>query len=274
MSYRRLLRGLVVVAGVSVVAMLASPVGAGAASGASGVVTHPPVQITHPPVLSINPIQSINPMQSVNATDTLNWAGYDATTGHYTSVSASWVQPAIKCSGDDEYVAAFWVGLDGGKSGDDSVEQTGTEAICFYGLLTEYAAWSEMYPAAESPYGNTVDPGDHMSASVTVSGSTYTLTISDATRGWTRKTVKTSSDSDATAEVIAEAPATESGGKIEILPLADFGKVTFTGATIDGSSLAASHPEQLTMAYKNGTVKAVASPISGARSFTVNWEHS
>jgi len=232
------------------------------------------VQIDHPPLQSINPVQSIDPLQSVNAADTLNWAGYDATTGHYTSVSASWVQPAIKCTGANEYVAAFWVGLDGGKSGDNSVEQTGTEAICFYGILTVYAAWSEMYPAAQSLYSNTVDPGDHMSASVTVSGSTYALTISDATRGWTKKTVKTSSDNDATAEVIAEAPATESGGTIKILPLADFGKVTFTGATIDWSSLATSHPEQLTMAYGNGTVKAVASPISGSRSFTVNWKHS
>ncbi len=255
------------VAGAPAVAMLASPVGVFGAPGSSGVVTHPPVQI-------IRPTQSINPMQGINATDTLNWAGYDATSGHYTRVSASWVQPAIKCSGTNEFVAAFWVGLDGGKSGDDSVEQTGTEAICFFGLLTVYAAWSEMYPAAQSLYSTTVDPGDRMSASVNVSGSTYTLTISDATRGWTRKTVKTSSDHDATAEVIAEAPATQSGGKIQILPLADFGRVTFTGATVDGTSLAASHPVQLTMADTNGTVKALASPISGGQSFTVKWEHS
>jgi Peptidase A4 family len=267
MSYRRLLGGLALVAGVPVVSMLASPAGVFAAPAASGPVTNAPVQI-------VRPVQGIDPTQSINATDTLNWAGYDATTAHYTSVSASWVQPAIKCSGANEFVAAFWVGLDGGKSGDNSVEQTGTEAICFYGLLTVYAAWSEMYPAAQSLYSTTVDPGDHMSASVTVSGSTYTLTISDATRGWTRKTVKISSDHDATAEVIAEAPATVSGGKITILPLANFGKVTFTGATVNGASLLASHPEQLTMAAANGTVKAVASPISGGRSFSVTWDHS
>ncbi len=114
-----------------------------------------------------------------------------------------------------------------------------------------------------------------MSASVTVSGSTYTLTITDATQHWTKKTIKSSSDKDATAEVIAEAPATESSsGNLEILPLADFGKVTFTDATVNGASLSASHPEQLTMAYANGTVKALASPISGGRTFSVNWKHS
>ncbi len=213
-------------------------------------------------------------MQSVNATDTLNWAGYVAKTAHYTSVSASWVQPAVTCSGNNEYVAAFWVGLDGGKSGDNSVEQTGTEAICFFGLLTVYAAWYEMYPAAQSPYSNTVAAGDHMHASVTVSGSTYTLTIADTTRGWTRRAVRTASDQDSTAEVIAEAPATISNGKISILPLADSGRVSFSGGTVNGSPLAASHPEQLTMADANGTVKALASPISGGGSFTVNWEHS
>ncbi len=159
MAYRRLLRGLGLIAGVPVVAMLASPAGAGAAPAASNVVTHPPVQIAHLPVQSINPPPSASPTGGSNTAETLNWAGYDATSAHYTSVSASWVQPKVTCKDDNEYVAAFWVGLDGGKSGDDSVEQTGTEAICFYGILTEYAAWSEMYPAAQSLYSTTVDAG-------------------------------------------------------------------------------------------------------------------
>ena len=250
-----ILLGLVLVVGAPMMATLGSPVGSSAALGAPVVVTH-------------------RPLQSINATYTLNWAGYVAKTAHYTSVSASWVQPAVKCGANNEYVAAFWVGLDGGKSGDNSVEQTGTEAICFFGLLTVYTAWYEMYPAAQSPYSNTVAAGDRMNASVTVSGSTYTLTIRDTTRGWTRKTVRTASDQDATAEVIAEAPATISNGKIAILPLADFGRVTFIGATVNGSSLAASHPAQLTMAAANGTVKALASPISGGGNFTVGWGHS
>src|ERR1700692_744620 len=41
-----------------------------------------------------------------------NWAGDAATTTQYTSVAASWVQPAGQCSRGDQY-SAFWVGLDG-----------------------------------------------------------------------------------------------------------------------------------------------------------------
>ena len=52
--------------------------------------------------------------------------GKTATTGTYTSVSASWTQPG-SCSGGDQY-AAFWVGLDGYSS--SSVEQTGSEVDC------------------------------------------------------------------------------------------------------------------------------------------------
>src|SRR5579862_8077912 len=41
-----------------------------------------------------------------------NWSGYAATTGRYTSVTASWTQPTGTCSTGNQY-AAFWVGLDG-----------------------------------------------------------------------------------------------------------------------------------------------------------------
>src|SRR5215467_11203890 len=52
-----------------------------------------------------------------------NWSGYAATTGTYTSVSASWIQPAGNCpSWFGSQYAAFWVGLDGFSS--STVEQT------------------------------------------------------------------------------------------------------------------------------------------------------
>src|ERR671922_218395 len=58
-----------------------------------------------------------------------NWAGYAASgsNGTFTSASASWTQPAGKCTGGSTY-AAFWVGLDGYTS--STVEQVGTEVDC------------------------------------------------------------------------------------------------------------------------------------------------
>jgi len=59
--------------------------------------------------------------------ESTNWSGYAATTGTYTSVSASWTEPTGTCSGTAKY-SSFWVGLDGYSS--SSVEQTGSEVDC------------------------------------------------------------------------------------------------------------------------------------------------
>src|SRR6202453_3033781 len=157
--------------------------------------------------------------------ESTNWSGYAGTTGRYTSVSASWTQPAGKCSSGDQY-AAFWVGLDGYTS--SSVEQTGSEVDCV-GRTAEYYAWYEMYPGPSENYSNTVKAGDHFNASVTYEGSNkFSLYIADTTRAGSHTTVATLANAArSSAEVIIEAPCcTASGG---ILNLTDFGTVNITG---------------------------------------------
>jgi Peptidase A4 family len=254
MAPARSIRGMIAVTAVAAMLVLATPAGA--------VAKLVPGHLSQ------------SAMERMNALDSTNWAGYVATSGPYTSVSASWIVPTVKCSSNqEEELAAFWVGLDGGESGDDTVEQTGTLAECVFGTLIGYVAWYEMYPNPLSPYSKTVDAGDHMSASVSVSGSSYTLILSDATRHWTETTVQSATASDATAEVIAEAPATESDGTVTILPLADFGTAKFSKAMVDGETLGAASPEQVAMADSNGTVKAIPSAITGGKKFTVTWKH-
>ena len=103
----------------------------------------------------------------------------------YTSVSASWTQPAGICSRGDQY-AAFWVGLDGYSS--STVEQTGSEVDCV-GRTAQYYAWYEMYPDASVNYSNTVRAGDHFTATVTyLSGEQFSLYIADTTQGWSHTT--------------------------------------------------------------------------------------
>ena len=74
-----------------------------------------------------------------------NWAGVDAAGARsaFSSVTASWVEPAIAPSTAETY-AAFWVGLDG--DGSSTVEQIGTLAYSVNGSVSYYA-WYEMYPA-------------------------------------------------------------------------------------------------------------------------------
>jgi peptidase A4-like protein len=196
-----------------------------------------------------------------------NWSGYAVTGSRFTSVSASWTQPAATCSGTA--YSSFWVGLDGDTS--NTVEQTGTDADCS-GSTPQYYAWYEMYPKFPVNLNKPVQPGDKMTASVTTNGSgSFTLTISDTTRGWTNTTnARLKSAKLASAEVIAEAPSSSGG----VLPLANFGTVSFTGASANGSLLTSSTPHIDPITMQSGsTVKAQPGNISSG-AFNVTWKHS
>ncbi|KJS52636.1 hypothetical protein VM98_30115 [Streptomyces rubellomurinus subsp. indigoferus] len=196
-----------------------------------------------------------------------NWSGYAATGGPFTSVGADWVQPAVSCTDTDAY-SAFWVGLDGDTS--RTVEQIGSSADCSSGSPVYYA-WYEMYPQYPTNFPDTVAPGDHLTGSVTTDGAgKFTLTLSDTTQGWTRTIDKSLKSAKlASAEVIAEAPV----GLFDVLPLANFGTVAFTGATANGQSLGASNPSVIDMA-KGGVTKATTSPLANGTDFAVTWQHS
>ncbi len=125
-----------------------------------------------------------------NATTTsTNWSGYAATgnNGAFSSISASWVEPTGICRSGQQY-SSFWVGLDGYNS--NSVEQTGSEVDCS-GSTPQYYSWYEMYPAYPVNFSNAVRPGDHFTGSVTFTGgSSFTLKLSDTTRGWSHTVTK------------------------------------------------------------------------------------
>jgi hypothetical protein len=204
----------------------------------------------------------------VHATST-NWAGWDNTGSTYTTVSASWVQPTITCGTRETSYSSFWIGLDG--DGSNSVEQTGSEGDCVRGRPTYYS-WYEFYPAYPVNYSNTVRPGDHFSSTVTSNGSgSYTLTLTDSTQGWTH-TTKGSAPSarNASAEVIAEAPSSTRG----VLPLANFGSMNFTNATVNGQALGTVPTAQKITMANGSTTKAAVSNLSNNNAFTVTWRHS
>lgn len=209
------------------------------------------------------------PNQRIHHGVSANWSGYVISgSGAYTTVSASWTQPAVNCGATPSAFSAFWVGLDG--SGSNTVEQTGTEANCAGGSPT-YAAWYEMFPKRSFGYPNPVVPGDSLTASVTAGArGRFQLTLTDATQGWSQTvTKKRRSARRVSAEVIAEAPASRK----TVLPLADFGTIEFSGASVDGSTLTSSTPgiERVTMS-SGGTVKASPSSVSGG-AFSIAWKH-
>jgi hypothetical protein len=179
----------------------------------------------------------------------------------------------VTCSSQQTF-SSFWVGLDG--DGTQSVEQTGSEADCSSGAAS-YQGWYEMYPNAPVYYANPVQPGDSMSASVVANGGgAFTLTLSDKTQGWTQTTNQTSATAQlGSAEIIAEAPSSSS----MVLPLADFGTVSFGNALVDNAGLGNANASSLSMVSAGGVTEAVPSaltpsPFTNGDDFTVTWDSS
>ena len=208
---------------------------------------------------------------TVTAAASENWAGYAAagTAGTFTRVSASWSKPAVACTAAQTF-SSFWVGLDG--DGTSTVEQTGTEADCADGAAS-YQGWFEMFPAAPVFYSETVQPGDAMSASVVANGAgSFTLTLTDATRGWSKVTDQTSGAAQlGSAEIIAEAP---SGGDGNVLPLSDFGSVQFSGALIDTHPIGSLNTTEVTMESAGNAAEATPSAVADGGEFTVTFDNS
>ncbi len=230
---------------------------------------------------------------TVEAEASYNWSGYVAagSSGEFTSVSASWTVPSVSCSGDATTYSSQWVGIDGG-NGSETVEQDGTEADCSSGKAV-YDAWWEMYgdtaPAVNggdevelSPSHYPIAPGDSISASVSVSGTNWTLTIADNTHPWSggafSTTISFSGGEQSSAEWIVERPETCS--PCSVAALSDFGSASFTSAaattTGDGSaqSIAALGGSSIEMVSENGDNPVLAAPgplDSTGQDFTDTW---
>jgi hypothetical protein len=207
-----------------------------------------------------------NPHIPGRAGTSSNWSGYAAygSSGKFTSVTSTWKQPSVTCGALNTY-SSYWVGLDGYNTA--SVEQLGTEADCSGGSPTYYA-WYEMYPHPGYYVRSvTVVPGHFYTAKVVYAGSgSYNLSLVDNTTGATFSTKqKLPSAKRASAEVIVEAPW--SGG---VLPLANFGTVSFTGSTANGQAIGSvSSLDPMTMLDPSGGTATPSGLSDGGQSFSV-----
>jgi hypothetical protein len=216
-------------------------------------------------------------ISGLNQVQSTNWSGYadDNTAGNtYSSVSASWTEPTGTCTSGTS-LAVFWVGIDGYSS--DSVEQDGTLIEC-EGRAAVYFTWWEMYPTNSiQVVGETLRPGDSITSTVTRSGSTYTLKVTDSSRSGDSftKTETCSTCANSSAEWIAEAPSGSSG----VEPLTNFGTWTASNATVTantGAGVISTFPDdELTMVDSSGNVKAQPGALNaGGNGFSVVWKRS
>lgn len=173
------------------------------------------------------------PAALADTTNSTNWAGYAAHGVSYRNVQGSWVEPTATCTRGLQTYSSYWVGIGGYSETSQALEQIGTEVDCgTFGRVSQ-SAWYEMVPAPSMPVRLAVHAGDVMQASVSVSGSSVTLTLTDlSTRQGFHKTVRSSVLDLSSAEWIVEAPSEcISANSCQTLPLANFGSATFTSAS-------------------------------------------
>jgi hypothetical protein len=204
-----------------------------------------------------------------------NWSGYADTGSAFSKVSASWTEPSGTCSSSATQLAAFWVGIDGYTS--DSVEQDGTLIECYDRTAYQFTWW-EMYPSnSVQVVGETLAAGDAITSTVTRSGTSYTLTVTDSTHSADSfsETESCSSCANTSAEWIAEAPS----GSSSVYPLSDFHSWTASNASAtEGSTsgtISSFTDDQITMVDTSGNTEALPSALnSSGNSFSVTWERS
>ena len=211
---------------------------------------------------------------------TTRFAGYIAfapTGESFTAAGASWTVPAVSCPSGANTWTVQWPGIGAGTS----VVQDGTQEECSDGVPID-TAWYELVGDAGVNDGNPVtlstslypvDSGDAISASVSISGSTWTLALADTTQKW-HFTFTTPSPTPAlgqsAAQWVDEGP--EPGSSYG---LANFGAVNFSGATaeLNGGvgSISAFAPiaEQM---VSGSTVRAAPGPLDPTgEDFTDTW---
>jgi hypothetical protein len=189
-----------------------------------------------------------------------------------SNVSAFWTVPEIQLSENNTF-SGVWVGIGG--YGEETLIQTGTEQESINGRGFYYA-WYEVLPDDLVRIPNLrIRPGDTISASISrisENANTWSIEISDVTRGQHFDKVVVYTSSRLSAEWIVERPKVND----TVSTLANFGNVTFTEskATLDGVTGAIGNFSytQLVMvgADKNHLV-SVSSLDGAGSSFTVSY---
>ena len=222
-----------------------------------------------------------DPRRVSNAADVSgNWSGYaDAACSSCALryVAAVFTIPSVNCAESQANAnVSEWVGLDGWT--DNTVEQTGIDAYC-NGATAEYYGWVEMFPSAPLTYTGPMNVGDAIEANVYYNASTgqWQTSLTDVTNGnyldSSQPCPAGSTCRNSSAEVITEAPA--SGG---ILPLADYGQMTYAAAQVtsrngtrgDLASNGLWSADSVTMDNAAGQT-STPSAVEGGQAFLTTW---
>jgi hypothetical protein len=222
-------------------------IGAGLGYGAMRQVTGPdelstaaerPISVALSPTIAALPTDAAEtspedaPQSELNITGLLgnqpvsqNWAGYAATAGGYTAVSATWrlTELALSSPGTD----ATWIGIGGVRSHD--LIQAGTDRTAINGGKPTLEAWVELLPLPSRTVPLALKPGDMIQVSITQQGpESWLIALNNLTSGQSYQVTERYASSLTSVEWVQEAP---SAGRGRQLPLDNFGTITFSEAS-------------------------------------------
>ena len=189
-----------------------------------------------------------------------NWSGYVLprfqTKNFYTAAQVTWTVPAVTFHGAEAF-SSSWIGIGGFCANkkctqvDETLIQLGTEQDAVSPTESDYFAWYELLPDFAIPTALTVSPGDVITASLSCSGDCstgqWTLSMTNETTSGNWSMPFTYASPNLSVEVIEEAPTGGSG----ILPLANFGKATFSSTTAQSMSLDLSKGDSIVLEDKH-----------------------
>lgn len=192
-----------------------------------------------------------------------NWSGYFRSSCNFTAISAKWTVPTpTTTSTTDTTFDAAWIGI-GGVSSDDLI-QVGTEETVDTDGTINAAVFYELLPdVPHYPFSVTVQPGDHMSASLSeTAANLWAITITNLTTGRTFTKTVAYTSSHSSAEWIEEDPSYSDG---TMVPFDNFRTVSFTEASATGNGTVGtlSDASSITMVDDQHRVIALPSAITG-----------
>ncbi|KAJ7149041.1 peptidase A4 family-domain-containing protein, partial [Mycena crocata] len=221
-----------------------------------------------------SPSNLIKPDNTSHVAFSSNWAGaaFESPAGTYRSVTGTFVVPTPRVpsggSSSGTFAASAWVGIDGDTCG-SAILQTGIDFTISGGRVS-FDAWYEYFPDFAHDFtGIPISAGNTIKLTVTASSATAgTAVIQNLSTGVTVSRALTSSARLCmqNAEWIVE-DFEENGG---LVPFANFGTVTFTGAqatTASGSVVGPSGSVLIDIEQNNQVLTSVS---SGSSSVTVS----
>ena len=179
---------------------------------------------------------------SISTADSSNWSGYIELNGPFTSVTGTFSVPSLLPHISSSDLMAEWVGIDGGTLGDSALIQAGFNEVPDpndpgnpKGFVIQ--PWWEILPAAETYITNvSIQPGDRVTVTIEqISGTDWSITLTDDTNGGTFTTDQTYSGPATTAEWILEA-LTANGSVAPLAPFSPvvtFGDLGFSGPSTE-----------------------------------------